>query len=468
MKIMKKILRLAALMCAVVIFATAMTACGTPKFTASQARKGTVRILSLQNCDLYIEDNGKWVPILNDFLMPFTGSGFGIGEVGKETDIFATNRHVVELVDETLPTYVEDENGDIVVANVRYKGKTAETYIIKDDFSYSETTKSYDTSRLIPCTIIDSGTGSDPDLAIVKAAEKPDGRMALALCADSSKVPEGKRVYALGYPGTSDDYVVDMTAGERYLGAVDSVTVTDGAVSMHTTFNNGSANVRIIQHTAVINHGNSGGPLIDENGAVVGVNTWGWGTDPNTGDIGTNGSVEIEYLKDMLDKNKIEYDLYSSGVPNFVLWIVIAAVALALIAVLIVVIVKSSAKKRPGDGRENSVVTDTLDSGYRVQGISGVHEGRRYAIMTGKPITFGCNGGSVIKFPTGTPGVSGNHCTLWYDNGKVFIKDNGSSYGTFIGQTKIAANQTVQLNPGDSFALGSQKERFTVAVKGGR
>lgn len=61
-------------------------------------------------------------------------------------------------------------------------------------------------------------------------------------------------------------------------------TVTDGIISGfgRNEFSSGSADCQnysnLIQHTAPINHGNSGGPLFNLKGEVVGVNTLGLST----------------------------------------------------------------------------------------------------------------------------------------------------------------------------------------------
>lgn len=78
-------------------------------------------------------------------------------------------------------------------------------------------------------------------------------------------------VIAAGYPGdllATDDQFQQLRAGNR--DAVPDLTVTDGTVSTEQNVNS----AKVIAHSAPISKGNSGGPLIDMCGRVIGVNTF--------------------------------------------------------------------------------------------------------------------------------------------------------------------------------------------------
>ena len=52
--------------------------------------------------------------------------------------------------------------------------------------------------------------------------------------------------------------------------------------------------------------------------------------------------------------------------------------------------------------------------------------------------------------------------------GKLYLQDLGSTYGTFLSDgRKLSPSQAVELREGDSFSLGSQRERFIVTGRGG-
>jgi 2-alkenal reductase len=109
-----------------------------------------------------------------------------------------------------------------------------------------------------PATIV----GSDPsnDIAVIKVNTRVP---AVARFGDSSKVKVGETVIAIG----------------NALGNLQN-TVTEGIVSgVNRTLPNGNdatgqASLQnMIQTDAAINHGNSGGPLVDLGGNVIGINT---------------------------------------------------------------------------------------------------------------------------------------------------------------------------------------------------
>jgi 2-alkenal reductase len=102
-----------------------------------------------------------------------------------------------------------------------------------------------------------AGSAPYSDLAVLHVKASVPAWAALG---DSSKVQPGETVLAIGSP----------------LGSYEN-TVTEGIISaVGRTLqepNNGPMLTNLLQTDAPINHGNSGGPLVDLNGKIIGINT---------------------------------------------------------------------------------------------------------------------------------------------------------------------------------------------------
>ncbi len=99
-------------------------------------------------------------------------------------------------------------------------------------------------------------------------------------------------------------------------------------------------------------------------------------------------------------------------------------------------------------------------------GISGMYTGKSITLSRGETI-FGrnhsvCN----LPFPGNTPCISRRHCTLSYDGQAVWLSDDNSSYGTFLGGgEKIKPGIKVQLKTGQRFYLANTKTMFELRQK---
>jgi S1-C subfamily serine protease len=122
--------------------------------------------------------------------------------------------------------------------------------------------------------------GSAGDLAVIRIAST---RLTVLQWGDSDALEEGDTVISIGYPGRD------------VFNIYDTPTITDGIVSaLHRDEQDGYGKVWI-QHQSIINHGNSGGPLLDLNGRVVGVNTLGISELPSVTGKGTEPVQGIFY-----------------------------------------------------------------------------------------------------------------------------------------------------------------------------
>lgn len=120
--------------------------------------------------------------------------------------------------------------------------------------------------RQASATLVWSSTALD--LAILRMRGRLAGLKPVTLALSSPEENSDQNVLAVGFPGVSDELAVAAAAVDP--------TSTPGEVSrfFEGTWGHG-ATLQIVQHTASINSGNSGGPLFDACGRVIGVNTSG-------------------------------------------------------------------------------------------------------------------------------------------------------------------------------------------------
>ena len=102
------------------------------------------------------------------------------------------------------------------------------------------------------------------DFVALKLERKIADRSPLVL-GDSSEVKQQDVVYALGFPSDSIENKEFNTKAD--------VSIVDGTISKVTT----REKADVFEHTAPLNHGNSGGPLLNADNEVIGINTFMYG-----------------------------------------------------------------------------------------------------------------------------------------------------------------------------------------------
>ena len=132
--------------------------------------------------------------------------------------------------------------------------------------------------------------GSGRDAAIIKV--KTENAPTLPI-ADSAKTQVADPIVVIGYPGVADMKVLLDEKSQL------QASVTDGAIS---SLKRASSGEQILQISAPITHGNSGGPALDMKGDVVGLATFG-----NESEVqGFNFLVASSTLMELVKDAKVE------------------------------------------------------------------------------------------------------------------------------------------------------------------
>jgi putative serine protease PepD len=136
--------------------------------------------------------------------------------------------------------FVYDADGHIVTNDHVVAGASSISVMFADGSKYS--------AKVV---------GADPssDLAVLKV-DAPSSKLHPLTLGDSSKVQVGDGVVAIGSPFGLDETVTTgiVSALNRDISSTNNFTIPD-----------------VIQTDAAINHGNSGGPLLDMSGQVIGI-----------------------------------------------------------------------------------------------------------------------------------------------------------------------------------------------------
>ena len=360
-----------------------------------------------------------------------SGTGWAIGKPGQPVEYIVTNGHVIQYAYQ----YPKEQPD-------KYAG-TISVY-----FSAAE-------NDAVQPQVVYYSPPEEKDIAILKLPTPTTKRVPLSI-RPSTTVEPGDTAYALGYPGISSERE-DYTKYDQ-----SDITVTKGIISKQTTVK--GTEYKVFQMDVAIASGNSGGPLVDDQGYVLGINTLGaikQLDSETTIDLGMNYAIIGDELTKILDNEKIPYTVKSDSTVLDIILIILAVALLAAAAVLVFMKPKQkgSSSAAAGGSPANAGKKPVL------RGVTGKYSGKSFELGSTR-ITLGrdqsrCN----VVFDANAPGISSNHCTVYYDavNDCFVLTDNGSSYGTFLGNgKKLSANVSEKLSAGDSFYLADPGNRFVV------
>ncbi len=253
-----------------------------------------------------------------------SAAGVGTGFIVTPDGYMVTNAHVVETDEQQLylrfaRSALEDyavQSTDAFEAEMRRFGyqMSQEEWDNLANAYYSLLAKTMDISNLQTTYYGYIGNvtpGSDVSakgilLDVRKVGESAPGKDIAILKMDKTNLPTvtlgddtalrtGDQVYAMGYPA-----LATLTDALNVNQAIQEPTMTQGIISAKKEMPGGWD---ILQTDADIHGGNSGGPLFNDAGEVVGVNTFSL-NDPSTGASasGMNFAIPISVAKQFLNE----------------------------------------------------------------------------------------------------------------------------------------------------------------------
>lgn len=411
----------------------------------TEAKQGVVQIYAI-GYDRYNNRQQSW-----------TGTCFCVGNTEEGNGIFVTNWHVVT------------GEGNYDTDHVRL-------WILKENCRTRESDWQPDPSKSIECTTLYTTSGN-PDIAIIETDVPVTEYTALPLLY-SKEIAVGEPVYALGYPGAVGSNAITNSG-------INDITVTNGIVSQHLQAIY-SDETWVLLHTALISSGNSGGPLITAQGAVIGVNAYG----------GENRyyAAYIDYVIDALDDLSLPYQTYGEAsetgettgpgetdVPEETGTQETVPddddhekksdgkqlIAAGTFLIVVVAVVFAAIKFKPFklNTKPNSEThpdsypgpTQPADPAFKLK----VPDGRIIPVYD-KVIIIGRDPSCDIRVPGEYTNIGRKHCSLQVLQGRLILTDMGSLNGIFIHGKRVPANARVALKNGNSFALGQSDYIITV------
>ena len=405
------------------------------------------------------------------------GTGFFVGEEGQDPMYLITNHHVIE-------PFLESGEGELVQVETTDGMLTGRSKIRvfydSDDFEEAYPV-AYDEIK---------------DLAVLKLGAATSKRTPLPLCSPTDNMV-GSTIYAVGYPGLAENIFADATT----TWGPSDVSVTSGSISRLLT-TSGTGQMRL-QIDCVIRHGNSGGPLVNEDGQVLGIAVSSVSDEEDSSMYyGVNIDEVIPYLKQydvpyvlqeagatqsssetslaegtapagdtiVVPESTEEDPKESSGGVPAAVWVVIG-VAVAAVAGVVIFLLLQKGKKTPAQVQPVQPAPAPAPAPQKVpvlRSLAQQHNGVRIPIQ-GRQLLIGTSQGDCqVVFRSGTPGVSRRHCSISWDaaTGDFILTDLGSSFGTFLeNRQKLAQGVPTRLRPGDRFYLGSPENLLSTGLE---
>jgi len=364
------------------------------------------------------------------------GTGFCISDDGY----FLTNNHVV----------TDDSNNQVTLKAHK-----------SDD--YSDTT--YD-AKIV-------WKDATHDLALVKIAN-----INLKALKFAKTVKENDPVTAIGFPEPDNkDSIIKPSFSSGIISRVQNRDIAGSGTE-----------VKVVQTDTALNHGNSGGPLINNCGEVVGVNQSrqlkedGTAQDAMVGNHvqNMNYAVHIDEVIKLLNDNNTNFGQISDSEcisdivkSNNNLYYIIGVIFLVIVIITLIVMrnKKASIDKKDFSGlvreqiqkNQPKVVRDNQTVLKNSFYLSSTKSGLADIDIGDISITIG-RGSKATKQITNSK-ISSLHLKIQKDDDNIFVTDLDSTNGTFINGGKLQANRPYKLNLKDKLMIGTSEVIFILNQK---
>jgi len=354
-----------------------------------------------------------------------SGSGFVLAETTPGTDwLFLTNYHVIEQAQKMIV------------------GFRTPTGVEAMDAQVQQVSRAYDLA-VLHLRRLDATSHFEPSILPVA----------------SRLARKGESVAALGYPGTADSLGTGL-----HNPAFFESTLTTGTASkiFEGTWRNGMPmTFSIVQHTAAVNPGNSGGPLLDLCGQVLGINTLIAVTSDRSG-TGANDTywasaapAVIEFLQTAGLPFRLGSDsCASAGGPSWN-WPVIAGSG--LLGLLLIGVLgwawKWHANSPPGTSHAAPPTPGKAESPrLAISGPQGPLASLSPAMLR-EGVTLGRDATAQLRLDD--PSISRRHAELKLVGRRLMLRDLGSTNGTFVDGARLPDGEPQQVSPASQIRLGS-------------
>lgn len=110
---------------------------------------------------------------------------------------------------------------------------------------------------------------------------------------------------------------------------------------------------------------------------------------------------------------------------------------------------------------EETMMGEPVGALWQVRGMSGIFMGQTFSLTD--ILRFGRNPQHQVVYPQNTKGISGDHCELSMENGRIVLRDLGSTYGTFLKDgAKLNERVSYEVKEGDIFYLAESSQSFRI------